>query len=288
MRAQAAAEVERARRRSIIKFCDVSTGLRGHGGSRRELTIKQRNEHHQERQPQAVVKGVRVRSASSNRAVVRQVRHCRPVSAPLHRRWLVAHERHLRADTARRKLEAWQNVEGAQVDGRKDTEGETGGFSFGLVVNDEDVERQRQALVELRQQLRIDAETQRERAAEEEELARAQQQADKLAAEAARAKTVAEAQAAAAATEAAAQLAAQEKQVAEQQRRLKASSRGRQLYPVFFIPVPLPLKLTTFFFSFVLWCSGAPPHVSRDGCQWFGNAIAAGDSAGSVQTVVRR
>lgn len=233
MRAQAAAEVEEARRRSILKFCDVSSGLRGHGGSRRELTMKQRNEQHRERQPQVVVKGVRVRSASSNRAVDRQVRHCRPVSAPLHRRWLIAHERHLRADTARRKLEAWQNVEGAHVDESNDTEGETGGLSFGLAVTDEDVERRRQALAERRQQQRIDAEAQRERAAEEEELVRAQREADKLAAEAAAAQAVAEAQAATAVAEAAEQLAAQEKQVTEQHRRLKASSRGRQVYPVF-------------------------------------------------------
>ncbi len=235
MRAQAAADAEAARRRSILNFCDVSGGLRGHGGTRRELSIKQRNDHHrqQHQQPLVVVKGVRVTSAGSNRAVDRRARHRRPVSAPIHRRWLSAHERHLRADTARRKLEAWQKVEGAHVDRGKHAETETVTRACGLAGNDEDFTRRRQALAERRKQQRIDAEVQRQRVVREEELARAKRDAEADNLKASAAKAAAEAQAAAAAIDAAVKLAAQEEQAAEQQRHLKASSRGEHLYPLF-------------------------------------------------------
>ena len=65
MRAQAAAEVEAARRRSVLEFCDVSTGLRGQRGSRRELSIKQRAMGHRHQLQQPTVKGVRVMSAGA-------------------------------------------------------------------------------------------------------------------------------------------------------------------------------------------------------------------------------
>ena len=126
MHERLAVAVEKARRKSVVEFCDVSAGLRP---GRERLRAAQGVQHrtaagtHDRRHSvdlnagsggrvtgqvvvrgQVVANGVRVTSADAHRSsgngglgvqpLARTRRH-RPASAPQHRRWLSAHEQHL-------------------------------------------------------------------------------------------------------------------------------------------------------------------------------------------------